>query len=455
MVNTYLHDFKCEQEKYPHPTVVALGKRGAGKTHASVNFASQYKIRRWAAFCGVDKTKHFWAERFGSHASVKGPKEDGIKYLEKLIRYQQRKINQYKYVFKKPVPDKYTLGLVFDDVTADRKFRKCELLEWLFANGRHIHVFIMVTCQYVKQLPPAIRGNVDFFLLLNNTPSALEMIYKELLQVPDTFQMFKQLLRAVLSQKNEQGEKMHNTLLFNVNSESSELNEMYYILRSQDKHTMDAILLGGTDWRDCMQQNYVNPEEEAALRDHRREQRQKRHKRYRAMQMQRHQGPLSQADLDYFSGAESDSSSSSSSTTNRKYDSVKLLPKKGNSMTVKFSRGAPSRPSGNNLDLNSRPRLPRNVNQVAQLGRPLTRTDVSESRPSYGAQGYWPRVNNNTLLPTRSSVTHNNQNFGQAKQYVDTRSGIDSKRSLSLSTARDNTLRDRDFVTTNSRYKLF
>lgn len=416
MVNTYLHDFKCEQKIYPHPTVVALGKRGAGKTHAGLNLASQYKIKRWAAFCGVDKTKHFWAKRFGSHASVKGPKENGIKYLEKLIRYQQRKINQYKYVYKKPLPEKYTLGLIFDDVTADRKFRKCELLEWLFANGRHIHVFILVTCQYVKQLPPAIRGNVDFFLLLNNTPSALEMIYKELLQIPDTFSMFKQLLRAVIGQKNDKGEKMHNTLLFNVNSESSELNEMYSILRSQDARAMDAILLGDTDWRECMQQNYVNPEEEAALREHRREQRQRRHQRYRAMQMQRHQGPLSQADLDYFSGTESETSTSSSGTSNRKYDSVQLLPKKGNSLTVKFSRGRATLPTKYAIDARSRP----SFNTINPRSRQPHRLGLA---PRSLLNTVDPRPQTNNTLPR---VTKHNQDTETT-----------------------------DFVAANSRYKLF
>lgn len=50
--------------------------------------------------------------------------------------------------------------IVLDDVAYDTAMRSSIMRE-LFMNGRHLHVTILLTCQYGYSVPPSLRANVD------------------------------------------------------------------------------------------------------------------------------------------------------------------------------------------------------------------------------------------------------------------------------------------------------
>jgi hypothetical protein len=54
------------------------------------------------------------------------------------------------------------LLLILDDCSFDKKAWKHAIIGELLRNGRHLNITTFITCQYVLDLPPDARSNIDF-----------------------------------------------------------------------------------------------------------------------------------------------------------------------------------------------------------------------------------------------------------------------------------------------------
>ncbi len=284
----YLNDFKFNQKKCPHPTILLVGKRFSGKSVTSVSIASKFDVPRWAAFCGTKDTEDFWAEKFGSSATVRGPNDAGKGYLKTLIRFQEVKGRLYKKHLKEPVPRRYTIGLIFDDVTSNKQFSKGPLLEDLFSNGRHYNAVIIISCQYLKQLPPAVRLNTDYLFIMHNSKKLLKILYEEYVEEPDEFGMFLQLAREVTGQRDSRtGKDLYNALVFSNLEKSTKLSIMFNVYRSEGMEAARQVRLGDAAWREYNATHYRDSEEEAQKRIMRKNERAERVRKYQQKRLAR------------------------------------------------------------------------------------------------------------------------------------------------------------------------
>jgi hypothetical protein len=322
-----LKRFLPDREQVPHPTILLAGKRFAGKSTAAVALAKYYDCPRYAAWCGTKDTEDFWAERFGSSASVWGPDDNGRKNLTRIIAFQERMIRKYKKVLKLPFPDKYTICLIFDDVTANKRFSRGELLSDLFSNGRHYKAVIIISCQYMKQLPPEVRGNTDYIVMLHNTKKNLEILHDEYVENPNDLSMFIHMLKAVINQRDRNNKKLFNALVYNNCTCADTLDGMFFVFRHEDGFKSEKVELGSQEWREAMQENHVDRE----LEEEEREQRKKKRKhRLDAYLQRREQRPDFARDVDYFSDSDHESDEETSDTDcfqvqNRKGKGFKLV----------------------------------------------------------------------------------------------------------------------------------
>lgn len=347
----WLQDFVFNPAKVPFPTILLVGKRFSGKSYTSVSIAAKFDVPRWAAWCGTKDTEDFWAERFESNATVKGPDEKGKSYLINIIRYQQRKGRLYKRVLNQPFPRKFVVGLIFDDVTSKRQFRKGEILEDLFSNGRHYHAVIIISAQYLKQLPPAVRLNTDYMFMMHNTKRTIKVLYEDYVEEPDEFGMFLDLIRAVTGQKDAQGNDIYNALVYDNVKKTQKLEEIFKIYRNEGDKYLDGIKLGDVDWREYNKAHYKDEEYELQLREHRKNQRMMRLQEYRQQQiLRRSQGgvsnPLGPAELDYYDDTDSEDGDSH-------HDSVTLQHRNGPSVKLNFSKRATGTAMGSGAPLTS------------------------------------------------------------------------------------------------------
>ena len=330
----WLQDFQFNHKKVPFPTILLVGKRFSGKSYTGVSVASKFDVPRWAAWCGTKDTEDFWAEKFESNATVKGPDEEGKTYLLKIIRYQQRKVRLYKKVLKQPFPKQFTIGLIFDDVTSKRQFRKGEILEDLFSNGRHYNAVILISAQYLKQLPPAVRLNTDYMFMMHNTKRTIKVLYEDYVEEPDEFTMFLDLIRYVTGQKDDQGKDMYNALVYDNVKKTSKLDEIFTVYRNENEKYLDSVKLGDKEWREWNKDHFKDKDYELQKREYRKQQRIIRLQQYRQNQMERRINPmdrLANPDLDYFSDSDSEGE--------EEQDSLTLEPRRGATTKIHIGKG--------------------------------------------------------------------------------------------------------------------
>jgi hypothetical protein len=270
-----LADFRVEPST-PFPTVLLVGKRFTGKSTTSVALAGMFThVHRWAAWCGTKETEDYWAGRFGSSACVWGPDPGGIAALKRIIAYQQKKVRLYGKCLKTPLPAKYAVGLVFDDVTSCRLFRRSEMLESLFSNGRHFRSVIIISCQYPKQLPPAVRTNTDYVVMLHNTKRTCQILFEEYVENPDNFDSFLDLLHNVTA-LSYKGRPLFNALVYNNCVKTNRLDEMFSVFRHTPGFTVESVQLGSPAWRAFNEDHYRDSEDYAARRLYNKKERMKR-----------------------------------------------------------------------------------------------------------------------------------------------------------------------------------
>lgn len=269
--DVHLRDFEPNLEVSPFPTVLLVGKRAAGKSTAAVSIAAKYGVPRWAAWCGTKETEAYWAKVFGSSASVWGTDDRGMYALDRIVAFQQDKVTFHTQVKKEDMPAKYTIGLIFDDVTGKREFRRHAILEELFSNGRHFKCVIIISCQYPKQLPPAVRMNSDYIFMMHNNKRTCRILHEEYVENPENFNTFISLLKAVTNQKSKEGRDLYNALVYNNCVKTHKLEEMFFIFRSHENPL--ELKLGSESWRSFNQDHYKSREEAQQRKIYNRKQR--------------------------------------------------------------------------------------------------------------------------------------------------------------------------------------
>ena len=87
--------------------------------------------------------------------------------------------------------------LVLDDCLYDKTWPTDKNIRFLFMNGRHIKVFLLITMQYPLGLPPHLRANVDYiFILRENQIKQQHRIYEQYAGMFHNFEAFATVLNA-------------------------------------------------------------------------------------------------------------------------------------------------------------------------------------------------------------------------------------------------------------------
>ena len=81
--------------------------------------------------------------------------------------------------------------LIMDDCMHDEKWKKDKNMHYIFNNGRHDKLLMILTLQYVIGIPPSMRSNVDYvFLFRENNYQNRKKLYDQFCGVFPTFEMF-------------------------------------------------------------------------------------------------------------------------------------------------------------------------------------------------------------------------------------------------------------------------
>ena len=253
--------------RVPFPTILMVGKRASGKSTLSAALASMYpNIPKWAAFCGNASSKKYWAKRFGpcgeaSTYEVKDQDRSSIRSLRRIMEFQNQIVKEYEDVRHEEPPDAYSLGVIFDDVTSKRSLRRSPELEELFSNGRHLRMLIIVCVQYLKQLPPAIRTNSDYLMILYNSKQTLKILHDEYVQDP-SFDTFVQLTEKVTCATDGKGNPQFCALAYSNCTRANRIDQRFFIFKFPLNFSVDDVVLGSSEWHNYNKLRFVDRDKE-------------------------------------------------------------------------------------------------------------------------------------------------------------------------------------------------
>lgn len=141
--------------------MAVIGKRGTGKSFFVRDLCFHFQdVPRIIVFSG--------SERYNKYFSHFVPPKNiyyefKLEVLEQLRDEQERRIDEWE---KDHMKDPRVI-VILDDCMWDDAFTRQPLMQFLFFNGRHLRIMLIITMQDPIGLPPKMRGNTDYVFLMN------------------------------------------------------------------------------------------------------------------------------------------------------------------------------------------------------------------------------------------------------------------------------------------------
>jgi hypothetical protein len=137
--------------------------------------------------------------------------------IEKLISRQRKlcKLGKATPVF-----------VVLDDCAFDKKNMNSKVMKKLLYNGRHYHIFCLICVQYLHDVSPGLRANVDYVFVLRENMYR-DKLYKNFFSMVPNLATFNSIMDAVTSD--------FGCLVLDNTGNSNNLTEFLYHYKSDRK----------------------------------------------------------------------------------------------------------------------------------------------------------------------------------------------------------------------------
>jgi hypothetical protein len=180
----------------PDAVVLLVGKRGTGKSTLLKDI--MYNVREHLhcgiAFCPTEDSVE---GTDGLASFIPAPLIHDVykpQVLDRMLNFQKKSV---KKVGKEKTKRQF---VILDDVMFDKKAIRGTEMRQTMMNGRHRRIFLINAVQYLCDLSPDLRTNVDVvFCLKENILSNKERLWKHFFGVIPDFQTFCQTMDALTS----------------------------------------------------------------------------------------------------------------------------------------------------------------------------------------------------------------------------------------------------------------
>lgn len=164
------------------PVVLIIGGRGRGKSQtAKAIMRILRKIPSGCVFSGTETSNPFYT---GIVPPLFTFTTFEKKVVQNIIAWQKK-------------GNKRDVFVLLDDLMYDPGFLRQPLMRGIFLNGRHYHITLVITTQYAIDVPPALRGNVDYvFLLRENNLQTVAKLHRNFGGLFPNVNVFNQALKA-------------------------------------------------------------------------------------------------------------------------------------------------------------------------------------------------------------------------------------------------------------------
>lgn len=168
----YLQRFNIRKQLKRDATVCCLGKRRQGKTTIMENIAFELQFKRVLALCGSLGAKKGF-QKFMPHCLVF---TGSVKKLQDIVTAHSKWVNKH--------PDvkltEFETAIFIDDMAFSQPFMRSGELKELALNGRQLGLFVCISVQYMMEMTPSLRGNLDYVIMTKESSRTnREKIFKQ------------------------------------------------------------------------------------------------------------------------------------------------------------------------------------------------------------------------------------------------------------------------------------
>ena len=202
--------------------ICILGKTNSGKSVLLKYIVNQHKTEFDKIFviCPTEEINGFYSDLVPQNCIFSDFNEE---WLNKLIKKLTdiRKENKEK---------KINVLLILDDLGSDAKFITSDSFKRTCVRGRHLNISMIVSCQYLTQVPPICRSNICYLIVGQMNIQSQQLLADEFL--------YGSIDRKEFLTMYHNATKDYGFLLINCNSvkNTTDLNSMYGILRCPTEH---------------------------------------------------------------------------------------------------------------------------------------------------------------------------------------------------------------------------
>ena len=169
-----------------HRITFLIGKRHTGKSSLMIELLSRMPKPDFVlGFSPTDDTLEVFKQFIPSSCVFSQFSHDK---LERLLALQRELIRRGKH---------RSVLLILDDCLYQKSVLKSTAMRDLFFNGRHLNVGLICACQYMMDISPEMRTNIDYlFTMREATISNRQKLHKFFFGQFSTFQEFDRVMAA-------------------------------------------------------------------------------------------------------------------------------------------------------------------------------------------------------------------------------------------------------------------
>ena len=153
-------------------TLTLVGKRASGKSELLRHLVEMTADNFYSIFliCPTEKVNGFYD-------GLINPSNIFDQYDEQWIEQLMDKMGKEN--ANKSSNNSSHVLLILDDICADINLSKSKTIRQLFCRGRHLRISIIITAQYLFQIPPVLRCNSDFVAVGQMNAQSLDLLVGE------------------------------------------------------------------------------------------------------------------------------------------------------------------------------------------------------------------------------------------------------------------------------------
>lgn len=179
-----------------HFVAIMTAKRGSGKSYLTKDILYRLHCEgfpRCCIFSGTVGANKFFSD-FIPEVFVHSPLD--LNTLTHIWNAQKEIILKQRCGHLDENEDTRIL-IVLDDCSFDKKTFTSQVIREMLCNGRHYKLTLIITLQYLLDLPPAMRSNVDFgFFFRDNIKTNRERLYRQFAGFYPDYRTFEAVFEA-------------------------------------------------------------------------------------------------------------------------------------------------------------------------------------------------------------------------------------------------------------------